>query len=207
MRRRGLLTLFCLMPKIALAAATCTGVHRGQVLRGRFVQERRLKGFASPLRTEGRFVLAHGEGLIWQAEKPFLIATVITDAGLVQHVHGNETLRLASAQLPVLGRLYGMLGGALAGDWRALEPDFVLARSGQDAAWQLTLTPRTPADRGAGSLAMPFSTITATGGCFVDTVVLGRADGDADTLIFLDQTLSTGPLSADEAVDLAAAAK
>jgi hypothetical protein len=202
MRRRGLLMLFCLLPTGAAVAGPCAGLGHGQVLRGRFIQERRLKGFAAPLRTEGKFVLAQAEGLIWKAEKPFPVATMITKAGLVQRVRGNETLRLPSSRLPALVRLYDMLGGALAGDWSALEPAFVLARSGRDTAWQVIFTPRLASDP-----AMPFSAITAVGGCFVDSVVLDRADGDADTLTFLDQTLAGGPLSAGETADLATTAK
>ena len=127
MRRRLILAALAALPVRAWAI---TALSAGQVLRGRFVQERHLHGFDAPLRTEGRFVLAPGRGLIWRAETPFAITTVITTAGLVQDVDGTETMRLPAARLPFLGRLYGMLSGALSGDWRGLEPDFVVVRSG-----------------------------------------------------------------------------
>ena len=74
--RRLILALVCL-PGMASAQT----LEVGQVLRGHFVQERHLKGFNAPLRTEGSFVLAPGKGLIWRAEKPFAVTTVITAAG------------------------------------------------------------------------------------------------------------------------------
>ena len=51
------------------------------MLQGRFTQERTLTGIPRPLRTEGRFLLVPGTGLIWRAEKPFATVTVITPGG------------------------------------------------------------------------------------------------------------------------------
>ncbi len=93
------------------AAGPAPFLTTGQVLRGRFVQERHMRGFNAPLRSEGHFVLAPGKGLIWRAEKPFSVTTIITAAGLVQEAGGTETLHLPSAKLPFLSRLYDLLGG------------------------------------------------------------------------------------------------
>lgn len=166
----------------------------GEVLRGRFVQERHLSGFASALRTEGRFVLAPGHGLIWEAETPFAVRTVITPAGLSQRVGEEETLRLSAKRIPFLARLSDMLTGTLARDWSALEPDFSLSRSGEAAAWQVVLTPR----RAPDPATMPFERIVVTGGRLVDSVEMARPGGDADTVRFTEQTVSPGPLREDE---------
>ena len=130
MLRKFAVLLLCLLPLSAQAAGPEGALQAGQVLRGHFVQERHLQGFNAPLRTEGRFLLAVDKGLIWQAEKPFAITTVISPAGLVQQVGGDETMRLPSSRLPFLSRLYDMLGGALGGDWRSLEHDFAVEKSG-----------------------------------------------------------------------------
>jgi hypothetical protein len=176
---------------------------RGDVLRGAFVQQRLLKGFDAPLRSEGHFVLAAGRGLIWRVEKPFAITTVITSAGLVQQAGGSETMRLASARLPFLSHLYDMLGGALSGDWRALEADFSAARSGGADHWQVRLTPRKTDD----PIAMPFSAIAATGGRFVETVQMSKPDGDSDTLTFAEQVLNGAPLDSGEIAALGSLGK
>ncbi|MEA2756038.1 MAG: hypothetical protein QOJ54_2327 [Aliidongia sp.] len=201
MRRRLLLGLLALTSVLALAAwadGPDRTIAAGAVLRGGFVQERRLKGFNAPLRSDGHFVLVPGRGLIWSVEKPFAITTVITSAGLVQQVGGSETLHLAAARLPLLSHLYDMLGGALGGDWQALNADFKVERSGDAAHWQIHLTPRKTGD----ALAMPFASITASGGRFVDTIEMTKPDGDADVLTFRDQTLNDTPLSAAEATAL-----
>lgn len=182
----------------ARAARTVTILPQGQVLRGRFVQERHLRGFDAPLRSEGSFVLMPGQGLIWRVETPFAITTVITVAGLVQDIDGAETLRLPATRLPFLPRLYSMLSGALSGDWQTVEPDFTIARSGSDARWQVDLTPRRP-----DAIGLPLRGIAVTGSRFVDRVRIDRPDGDFEQLMFLDQTLSPAPLGAEEAAALA----
>lgn len=206
MKRRSILGLLALTPilsPIARATEPGPGVAAGEVLRGGFVQERHLKGFNTPLRSKGRFVLMPSRGLIWRVEKPFPITTIITAAGLLQQVGGHETMRLAAARLPFLSHLYDMLGGTLGGDWHALEADFVVERSGDPAHWQVHLTPRRTDD----VLIMPFAAIVATGGRFVETVEMTKPGGDADVLSFADQVLSDAPPSIDEVAALAGTGK
>lgn len=163
------------------------------MLRGRFTQTRQLQGFTRPLVTTGGFALAPDRGLIWRAETPFAVTTVMSPVGLVQELRGTETFRLPAERIPFLGQLYTMLKGALAGDWSALDTDFVVTRSGDLAAWQATMTPR-----GQPSAVMPFQAITATGGCFVDAVDLLKPGGDTDRLRLTDQSVVTGRLTGDE---------
>lgn len=159
----------------------------GDVLRGRFVQERYMQGFAAPLRSEGSFLVAPGRGLIWRAETPFAITTVVTPAGLVQSVDGAETSRLSAARLPFLARLYDMLAAALAGDWRGLESTFTVTRKG-DA---VSLRPVKADDPNIPAIA-------ARVGRFVEEVEIAKPGGDRDRLIFTDQILNARPLDAAE---------
>ncbi|MGH6883005.1 LolA family protein [Hypericibacter sp.] len=192
MKRLGLLflMLFCGISNAVAEGPTSVRLSEGQVLRGQFVQERHLQGFDNPLRSEGRFVLAPGHGLIWQTEKPFAITTVITAAGLAQEVNGNQTLKLEASKLPFLDQLYDMLSGALTGDWAKLEAGFTVTRSGDDQLWQVALKPRKADDPG-----MPFTGIDATGSQFIDELMLTKPDGDFDKLSFHDQAVSDQPLT------------
>lgn len=198
MGRRALLAGLAALVLHPAWAAPRLVLHPGQVLRGRFVQERRLQGFDAPLRSDGSFTLAPGRGLIWRAETPFAVTTVITAAGLIQDVSGSETMRLTAARLPFMSRLYDMLNGALAGDRQALETSFVLRTTTDATGWQYDLTPKQADDP-----MMPFERIIVRGSALVDRVEMRRRGGDSDTLIFLDQAVSDGPLTADEAAALA----
>jgi len=181
----------------AAAAASAQTLSEGEVLRGRFVQDRHLAGFAQPVRSMGSFVLVPGRGLIWRAESPFPVVTVVTPAGLVQSVDGTETTRLPAARLPFMSRLYAMMAGAMAGDWRALEAEFTVTRQ----AGRITLTPVRPGD------ATAIQSIGAVVGRFVDEVDIVRPGGDFDHLVFTGQSLTAGPPGADEATALDGAAR
>ncbi len=197
MTRHFLLAFLFLFPSsIAFAANANAGqvvMGNSDILRGRFIEERNLKGFNGPMNSEGHFVVAPEHGVIWGVEKPFPTTTVITPSGLVQSVGGINVMRLPAQKIPFMLHLYDMLGGVLAGNWKALETDFTVARSGDDQNWQVLLLPRR-----TDNPAMPFSSITVSGHQFVENVVLLKPDGDSDTLTFLNEALSSKPPSAAE---------
>lgn len=184
--KRALLALALLAA--AGAQAESPAVAEGQVVRGRFTQERHLSGFANPVKSEGRFVLAPGRGLLWVTEQPFAVTTAITAEGLTQSVGDRQTAKFDAQRLPFLSRLYSMMDGALAGRWDALKADF----SVQTEGGHVVLTPLRP-DIGAA-----VGRISLTVSRFVDEVEIDRPNGDSDHLSFSGQTVSAGPLTAEE---------
>jgi Outer membrane lipoprotein carrier protein LolA-like len=170
----------------------------GQVLRGQFVQERRMEGFSAPLKTSGDFILAPEQGLIWQARQPFAVTTVMTAKGISQQNGSVEMLNLPSNKAPFLAQLYNILGGALAGDTRMLEMHFDVVQSKDANGWHLALTPRPEA---GANLAI--RDILIDGTRFADHVVIHKVTGDRDELTFTGQSLNNDPLSAAE-IDLLA---
>ena len=185
--RRALFALALLAA--ASARAEPQTVSDGQVIRGRFAQERHLQGFANPVRSDGHFVLAAGQGLLWATEHPCAVTTAITADGLTQSVGGRQTAKLDAQRLPFLSRLYNMMVGALAGRWEALDADFSVRREGG----RVVLTPLR-ADL-AGTAVKKISLSVSQ---FVDDVEIERPDGDSDHIVFTGQTLSAGPLSPEE---------
>ena len=177
-----------------------TALKDGQVLRGRFEQDRFLKGFDEPLKTAGSFTLVAGGGLIWRAETPFSVTTVMGPAGLVQEVDGKKTMSLASTRIPFMTKLYSMLSGALIGNWSDLESTFKIARTGDAKKWELRFTPVAANDQ-----AMPIEAIVVRGKRLVEDVVVMRSDGDRDHLRFSGQSLETQAPTSDELALLALA--
>ena len=158
------------------------------------MQERILQGFNAPLKSEGSFVLAPGQGLIWRAEKPFASTTMMTERGLAQQSDGSTIVNLPSSRAPFMAGLYDMLSGALAGDWQALERDFVVEKSTVGGKWALQLTPKLRVT----SDAMPIAEIKVAGAAFVEHVEIVKHGGDRDVLTFLDQQRVAAPLTAEE---------
>jgi hypothetical protein len=196
MRRLGLAILLCLVAGSARAAEMRPDMlQAGELLRGHFVQERQLAGFSRPLKSAGSFVLAPGRGLIWRTETPLVDTTVITPNGILQIVNGKEAMRLPVARLPVVGRFYDVLGGALTGNTGPLDSVFKVERQADAAQWHLTLRPAWPDDPALGQIVA----ITVTGTHLVDAIEIQKQGGDTDRLSFSDQAKTVGDLSADEA--------
>jgi hypothetical protein len=200
----------CALLLCALFAGACLAadaaprqLRPGEMLRGRFVQDRTLTGFARPLRSEGSFVLVIGQGLVWQGERPFKSTTVITPAGILQLVNGEEAMRLPASHLPVLNHFYQVLSGALSGDPSGLQQDFRIERGGDPERWRLTLAPARPDDPAMGQV----QTITISGPDLVDDVEIRKAGGDVDHLHFIDQSVVPVALSPEEARLLGAVAQ
>lgn len=170
----------------------------GEILRGSFVLERRLAGFEKPLRSQGRFSLIPGRGLIWHVEKPFESTTVIASGGISVKAGGQNVMRLSTSRMPGIGHLYEILENAVSGNAGALKEDFTVRRSSGADGWTLVLLPRqTPATTQIGRLVI-------TGRRFVDRVEIERTGGDVDQLQFLDEEEQTGSPTAEEDALLAA---
>lgn len=184
----------CLPPARACAADIATQtIAVGQALRGHFVQERRLAGFANPLRSEGSFVLVPGTGLIWHGVKPFPNTTVLSPDGILQLANNQEAMRLPASRLPGLSHLYETLGAAVSGDIKPLQQTFVVVQQ-PGAQWKITLTPLHPDNPAMAQL----KSLVLTGGRFVDSVDVDKGGGDVDHITFLDQHMEKANLTADE---------
>ena len=195
MKRRGLLLLAFAPAQVAaeVQEARPQILRAGEQLRGRFSQERRLQGFARPLRSEGDFLLLPGRGLIWQSKVPFVSTLVVTEGGILQLMDGREAMRLPASRAPGLGQFYQVLAGAMSGDPSSLGQVFDVAWQADAAKWQLTLTPRGANDQALASI----DSIIVGGGRLVEAVEVRRANGDADLMAFRDQHV--GPAAPDVA--------
>jgi hypothetical protein len=175
-------------------------LQEGQILRGRFEQERYLQGFQTPLKSTGSFLLVPRRGLVWRTELPFAVTTVISPAGLMQEVRGRETTRIPAAKLPFMSKLYAMLSGTMTGDWSALASTFKVVRTLDAKGWNLQLTPLKADDPD-----LPIVSIQARGGRLLAEIDLVKPHGDRDRLVFLDQKVETAQPGAQDAALLEAA--
>lgn len=199
------LITFLLVPLCSPRAADVTPqtLQAGQVLRGDFIQDRALSGFARPLRTTGSFLLVPGQGLIWKSEKPFANTTVITPSGILQLANGHEAMRLPASRLPGLGHLYEALGAAVSGNIKPLTQTFAVAQSSAGGEWKIVLTPLNP-DNPAMSV---LKSLTLIGGRFVDSVEVDKSGGDVDHMSFRDQAVMQANLTSAEKALLGALGK
>ena len=174
----------------------------GEVLRGRFTQQRFLQGFNAPLTSTGSFILAPRRGVVWRGETPFVVVTVMGPGGLVQRVSGGATTHYPASRLPAIVRLYEIFGAALSGDWRKLESIFEVRREGTESDWKVTLTPLRSGEGG-----VPLRQVVVRGGRYVDSVEVMRINGDWDRIEFSQQAPSRAPIDAETSELLDAAGR
>lgn len=164
----------------------------GEVLRGRYKQQRSLQGFNAPLTSSGSFILAPGRGVVWNSETPFAVVTVIGPGGLIQRVAGGATTHYPASRLPAIAQLYEIFDAALSGDWQKMSVVFTLRREGIDDDWKVTLTPL----RG-GEGGLPLRHVLVRGGRYVNSVEVMRVNGDWDRIEFSQQAPSRAPIDAE----------
>jgi hypothetical protein len=158
------------------------------VLRGRFTEERHMKGLDA-LQSSGHFIVAPAHGLIWNTDKPLPTSTIVTPNGLAQDI-GGIILKLPAKHLH---HLYEMVDAALAGDWSRLEADFIITPSRNGEHWQMVLTAR---DNSKSKL--PYDSITVSGTQFVESIAMIKDSESYDRLSFSDAILTRVPLTANE---------
>lgn len=146
------------------------------VLRGSFVQEKRLQGFRNPLRSNGKFVVAGDHGVLWRTERPFASVLAIGRSGL--RVDGENAMPGDSL---LLGEIAAVLRAALGGDLRALSARFEI-QADIDAAghWHAALNAR---DAG---LARLISELELQGARYVEQVSYRDGAGNHTLIAFAD---------------------
>lgn len=165
------------------------------VLRGEFVQEKRLKGFRNPLKSQGRFLVARERGVLWSTLKPFPSEVVLTrDRILSRHADGRSRVEVDARQQPALRSVNAMMFALMSGDVQALATRFdVQPTLLPEGGWRLMLTPR------PGAMAQAFRQVTLVGDRYVRGVDIEEAGGDHTRLRFSGMVETPARLSDDEA--------
>ncbi|GAB2655583.1 outer membrane lipoprotein carrier protein LolA [Arenimonas aestuarii] len=150
-------------------------LEQPDVLRGRFEQEKHLKGFRNPLRSEGRMLLVREHGIAWDTAEPFASSAVLTRETLTSELpDGSRQILLDAADGPAAGATASLLMALVAGDLDVLAERFDIQEILlDDGGWRLELTPREP------SLQRVFTRFELGGDRYVREVLIEEAGGDS----------------------------
>ncbi|WP_374602359.1 outer membrane lipoprotein carrier protein LolA [Arenimonas sp.] len=162
-------------------------IEQPDVLRGRFEQEKHLKGFRNPLRSAGTMLLVRESGIAWDTAEPFASSAVLTREKLTSELpDGSRQVLLDAADGPAASATAGLLMALVAGDLDALAERFEIAETLlDDGAWRLELRPREPA------LKRVFAGFELGGDRHVREVLIEETGGDTTRVRLLD--LSSEP--------------
>jgi len=185
---------FCFLILIpTLANALPASLKKEEILRGDFVQMRYLKGFDKPLKSVGHFVVVPTKGVLWSVLTPFPVTTIIAPNKLFQKHNGHKLMELTSEKAPFVKKIYKMIGGALSGQWRALEKDFLIHQTSQNPKWSVTLSPIKKENTFS-----PFTKVIMKGSRYVKEVILDKQSGDRDVIMFTNVNVKKGTLTKAE---------
>ncbi len=155
-------------------------LKKGEVLTAKFSQERHLKGFGSPIKSNGQFYLLPKKAVIWSTKSPFESRLTVNDKGILQTVGGRKTLRIPASKLPGLAMLQSIMEATLKGGWEQLESEFNTKPKFNGDKWSLSFKPND-----AGQVSA-IKNIELSGDAYVETIEIQRTNGDWD-MIFLSQ--------------------
>lgn len=169
-------------------------VARPDVLRGQFTQEKQVSGFKSPLRSQGRFVVARQHGVIWTTLEPFPSEVVVTaDRILSRQRDGSSRVELDARQQPALRSVNAVMFALMSGDVQALSSQFNVQATREAQGWRLYLTPK------SAMLAKAFQSLALQGDRYVRQVEIVEANDDRTHIRFSELSDAPASLDADEA--------
>lgn len=151
------------------------------VLRASFAQERVLRGFRRPLRSEGDVLLVRGEGLRWRTRAPFPSTLIVRDGRMAFRDAEGRTQAVDDGG-HVAGLVQALLDALLAADRAALATRFTVSDlpPPRPSAWALGLVPK------GAPLDAIYTRIEVVGEVHVERIELHEANGGRTTIRFHD---------------------
>lgn len=198
--RRLILAFLCLA-QTALAggndliAQVNKRLQHPPVLRGQFQQEKSLAGFTKPVKSQGKFTVVKGRGIIWRTETPFASQLVLTRNALVQTTGSGAAQRLDAQREPALKAINTALFAVLSGDLNTVERYFEITGRADAREWTLHLKPRETGWR------QFIDRIELKGAAYLNRLEMLDANGDTTLIRFLNGSAADAP-NTNEAAQL-----
>jgi hypothetical protein len=158
------------------------------VIRGEFVQTRKLAQIKKPLVSHGRFLVAKDHGVIWEQVTPIAQMTRLTSDEIVQTDGGTILMQVSADKEPLVKIINGVLFAVFSGDVMALARLFDYSGETEKNVWRIRFTPQD------ANLARLIRELRLEGGRDISSVEMESAAGDVTRIEFgaltHDKTLS-----------------
>lgn len=191
-----LLSCLCVLFTLpALAGDIATTVQKQlqqpTILKGDFIQLKRLEGFKKPLESRGRFIVIRERGVLWQTIQPFASTMKITRDEIVQKDGNRTTFHMDASKEPVIRAINNVLFSMFSGDVARLQHLFNLDGEITEKGWRLLLRPKDAA------MTKVIREVHLEGGKLVESIDIRDTNGDQTTLRFTNMN-SAGSLTVQE---------
>lgn len=161
------------------------------VIRGNFKQTKSIPQLNKEFVSNGTFVIANGNGILWNTETPFASKLSISDTKMVQvNANGNRSEIKAEENI-VFAQISKTIQSVFSGNTKKLEEEFKVYFKKQGNNWEIGLIPKEAAVQKA------IASIELSGGTWLTTVKL--IDGSKSPLLYeLSNPKPADKLTAEE---------
>lgn len=157
------------------------------IVRGDFTQSKEMQALNAPLTSQGHFVFAHQNGIIWTTVNPFQTSYIITQKG-IKKIDADS-----SVTQNITEDIFATTKQLMAGNFESLSRMFTINFHETAHTWELILSPR----RGRLKRILASISLTGTTSGFIQTLTMTSMQGTQTSLRFSDTSAGT-TLSVEE---------
>jgi len=177
----GVTTSFILLFTLVVEVHAVTGVTQSElnkylvmkpVMRGSFVQQKKIAVLKKPLFSSGVFVASEKQGLYWQQKSPFLSETIVTHDFLAQRIKQGEVNQYTFEEQPLLVGISRIFLAIWKGDMSVLNMEFESTINFSDNKWKMVLVPTNK------MMKKMISKIVVQGSEYIEQVRLHESNGN-----------------------------
>ncbi len=166
-------------------SSVCATISEKKVTKGSFVQTKSIKKMKREVVSKGTFIIAAGEGIFWNTEKPFPSKTAVTSSAVIQTSASGKKSVMKAGGNQTFEEFSGILSSVFEGNHENIEKNFTVDfQQKEQGEWTATLTPKT-------DILKKFATdIVMTGNKSLKTLTINEKSGDFLKYEFSNQTYS-----------------
>jgi len=155
-----------------LASQVHEQLSNAPVQKGTFTQQKQIKGFKRPLKSNGIYTVTKGQGILWNTLSPFPSELTVKADEISSKQGTTEVFRLDAKTEPTVRVITHLLFSLLAGDLEGLESYFTATGKVSAEGWTIVLVPK------VDTLKKTFTRISLEGDTSVRSVRLFEFSGD-----------------------------
>jgi len=147
-------------------------------LKGDFKQKKTIKAFDASIISTGTFSYKRHTFIRWNTVAPVANQLMMTPKGMTSQQDGEELVSLSADKTPAIKMLSEIFFAVLTAEWETLANYFDVQIDGDQAGWQVVLTPK------ENALKEAVVQVNLAGDRLLNEVTLQEKNGDMTHILF-----------------------
>ena len=155
--------------------ATCAALAKNSIVKGNFIQEKYLNRLDRSLRSSGNFIIAAGQGMVWETLLPFPSTMILGNDFIVQSRPDGQRSVVSAQGNEAFTQMADVMNAVFSGQSQGLLEKFKVYFFGSASNWNMGLLPR-------DSIIASFANkITISGDSAIRLIRIYEQNGDTIT--------------------------